>query len=77
LPRTPSQKIVTFARTSTPGSNVDLRCPACRAASPVRTPTTRRALVEHLDAAKPGEEVDAAASTRPASHFTNLLIEMM
>ena len=45
LPRTPSQKIVTFARMSTPGSKVAFCSPSLpMPRSPVRTPMTRVAV---------------------------------
>ena len=60
LPRTPSARIVTFARMSTPGSKADFRSPCLPIPrSPVRTPTTRSSSYSTSTAGKPGEHVDA------------------
>ena len=74
LPRTPSQKIVTFARMSTPGSNVDLRSPCLSMPrSPVRTPTTWSPVVEHLRRRESAEDVDAGGFDLPGQPLHELV----
>ena len=67
LPRTPSQKIVTLARMSTPGSNVGFRSPFLSIPrSPVRTPTTASPSKSSSAAGETGENVDALRLDQPA-----------
>src|SRR4029079_3044605 len=71
-------KIVTLARMSTPGSNVDFFCPCLSMPrSPVRTPATRASCSAPVAASKstsvagkPVKMSIPSASTRPPSHFT-------
>ena len=78
LPRTPSQKIVTLARMSTPGSNVGLLL-AVPADAAVAGAHADHALAvhQHLLAGKPGEDVDALGLDLLRQPLAELLSEMM